>query len=136
MIRGASPLGEVVGLLDAPAAHLARFDAGPDGLIYTGAAGRPVGRNRVAEVVQAAATRADARTVRFHDVHRSTPRPDPQGPVREGRPGEARARLGGGDARRVQAPLARRRGPHLLGRRRELLGNDLTEDWLRTEAGE
>lgn len=60
------PVGKVV--TEALAAHLARFGPGEQGFILSTAAGVPVPRNRVAEVVRAAAKRAGADGARFHDL--------------------------------------------------------------------
>jgi integrase len=60
------PLPDVVAL--ALAAHLERWRAGVDGLIFTNASGGPIRRNRFNETWRAATARADAEGLRFHDL--------------------------------------------------------------------
>lgn len=60
------PVGKVV--TEALAAHLARFGPGEHGVILSTAAGASVPRNRVAEVMRAAAKRAGADGARVHDL--------------------------------------------------------------------
>jgi integrase len=117
-------------------AHLARFNPGPEGLIFTREAGRPVGRNRVAEVVKAAASRAGAPAVRFHNLRHfyasALIRTHLSVKVVQARLGHASAvetldvdgHLWPDDEDRTRQAVD------------ELLGGELAEDWLRTEAGE
>jgi integrase len=128
------PVGRVV--TEALAAHLARFDAGPEGLIFTGEAGRPVGRNRVADVVRAAATKAGAGAVRFHDLRHFYA----SALIRKGLSVKVvQARLGHASAVET-LDVYGHLWPDDEDRTRqavdELLGGEFAEDWLRTEAGE
>ena len=123
-------------VLSELAAHLARFDPGPDGLIFTGENGRAVARNRAADVVRATATKAGAPEVRFHDLrHFSASALIPKGLSVK----VVQARLGHGSAVET-LDVYGHLWPDDEDRTRqavdELLGGELAEDWLRTEAGE
>jgi integrase len=128
------PVGRVV--TDVLAAHLARFDPGPDGLIFTGENGRAVTRNRAADVVRAAATKAGAPEVRFHDLRHFYA----SALIRKGLSVKVvQARLGHASAVET-LDVYGHLWPDDEDRTRqavdELLGGELAEDWLRTEAGE
>jgi integrase len=121
---------------DMLAAHLARFDPGPDGLIFTGENGRPVARNRAAEVMKAAAGKAGAPDVRFHDLRHFYA----SALIRKGLSVKVvQARLGHASAVET-LDVYGHLWPDDEDRTRqavdELLGGELAEDWLRTEAGE
>jgi integrase len=118
------------------AAHVTRFKPGPDGLIFTTEAGRPVGRNRVAEVIKAAAEKAKAPDVRFHDLRHFYA----SALIRKGLSVKVvQARLGHASAVET-LDVHGHLWPDDEDRTRqavdELLGGELAEDWLRTTAAE
>jgi len=128
------PVGQVV--TDVLAAHLSRFTPGQDGLIFTTEAGRPVARNRVAEVIKAAATKAKAPELRFHDLRHFYA----SALIRKGLSVKVvPARLGHASAVET-LDVYGHLWPDDEDRTRqavdELLGGELAEDWLRTEVGE
>ncbi|MGH9280193.1 MAG: tyrosine-type recombinase/integrase [Acidimicrobiales bacterium] len=60
------PLPAVVG--ESLAAHLERWPAATDGLIFTNERGDPLRRNRFGEIWRASESRADLAGLRFHDL--------------------------------------------------------------------
>ncbi len=65
--RRTIPLPAVV--LDALAAHLANYDPGPDGLVFTAPNGGPIRRNRLSETWRAAVAAAGVpQGTHFHDL--------------------------------------------------------------------
>ena len=54
--------------VDVLAAHLSAFDAGPDGLVFTDADGRPISRRQIGHVWERAARRAGVEGHTFHDL--------------------------------------------------------------------
>ncbi|HEY2999837.1 MAG TPA: tyrosine-type recombinase/integrase [Acidimicrobiales bacterium] len=105
-------------------------------MIITGSAGRPVARNRAADVMRAASDRAGAPTVRFHDLRHFYA----SALIRRGLSVKVvQARLGHASAVET-LDVYGHLWPDDEDRTRqavdELLGGELAEDWLRTEAGE
>ncbi|HKE72155.1 MAG TPA: tyrosine-type recombinase/integrase, partial [Acidimicrobiales bacterium] len=103
--------------------------------IFTAESGKPVTRNRVAELVKAAAVKAKAPDVRFHDLRHFYA----SALIRKGLSVKVvQARLGHASAVET-LDVYGHLWPDDEDRTRqavdELLGGELAEDWLRTEAG-
>jgi hypothetical protein len=105
------PLPTIVG--ESLAAHLERWPAAFDGLIFTNERGDPLRRNRFGEIWRAAVSRAGLNGLRFHDLrHFYASLLIRHGESRQGRPSPARPRLRLRDPRHLLPSMARQRGAH------------------------
>jgi integrase len=99
-------------VVEAFAAHLQAFPAGPDGLVFGGTLGQPHSRSSFWKPWRAVTERADARGFRFHGLrHHYASLLIRHGESVKTVPGTARARDCCRDARHLQPSVARVRRP-------------------------